>query len=110
MIDATPSPNPLIAFPDSGPAAEASGTTPSSSTGGTVGDPGDANANAAYKKPDYPDAWKDEIDLSHIRPSALRRKCMRILEKHKAMFSGKLGTVHATEHRIELKSDTAPIC
>ena len=75
-----------------------------------MGDPGDANANAADKKPDDPDAWKDEIDLSHIRPSALRRKCMRILEKHKAMFSGKLGTVHATEHRIELKSDTAPIC
>ena len=85
---------------------EASGTTLESSAGGT-GD--DATADAAAEKPEDPDAWKDDIDLSHIHPSSVRRRCMRILEKHKAMFSGQLGTVHATEHRIELKPDTAPI-
>ena len=54
-------------------------------------------------------SWKDQIDLSHIRHSSLRRKIMRLLERHKSMFYGKLGTVHATTHHIELKPGTAPI-
>ena len=58
---------------------------------------------------DDPESWKDQIDLAHIRQSSLRRKIMRLLERHKSMFSGKLGTVHATTHHIEFKSGTAPI-
>ena len=58
---------------------------------------------------DDPVSWNDQIDLSHILHSSVRRKIMRLLERHKSMFSGKLGTVHETAHHIELKPGTYPI-
>ena len=86
---------PVKDMPQPEGADAASRTTPSSEKGGEA-------------VPE-PEDWKDKIDLSHIRQPSLRRRLMRILTKHQAMFSGDLGTITATQHHIELKSGTAPI-
>ena len=78
-------------------AENASGTTPSSESGGAAVDSVDSGS------------WKEQVDLSHIRHSSLRRRIMSFLSKHEAMFSGDLGTVSAVKHHIELKPGTAPI-
>ena len=49
------------------------------------------------------------LDLSHIEDESLRHRTYRMLSKHSEMWSGKLGTIHATEHRIEVEKGTHPI-
>ena len=61
------------------------------------------------KKSDVTDAWKDQTFLSHIRHSSQRCNILRLLGKHKSMFSEKLRTVDAITKHIELKPGTAPI-
>jgi len=47
--------------------------------------------------------WRDSVDLSQ------RTRIMRVLEKHETVLAGKLGTVKATEHRINLKPGSKPV-
>ena len=54
--------------------------------------------------------WQDQLDLTHVDDHELRGKIIKILEKHEDMWrSGKLGTLDATYHRIELETGTKPI-
>jgi hypothetical protein len=43
-------------------------------------------------------AWQDEVDLSHLAPEE-REAVIRMLEPHKKIWDGHLGTVAATSHR-----------
>ena len=53
-----------------------------------------------------PDAT-DPVDEPHGHtsnvPEGLRPQVLALLEKHRALWSGHLGSIEATEHRIELK-------
>jgi hypothetical protein len=46
-------------------------------------------------------SWQDEVDLAHL-PSDERVEVLRMLEPHNRMWDGRLGTVAATTHRIEV--------
>ena len=50
----------------------------------------------------------DDVDLSHI-PERYHARIHAMLNKHFAMWSGKLGEITTTEHVIELKPDSRPI-
>jgi len=47
------------------------------------------------------------VDEPHVHTSnvheRLRPQVLALLEKHRALWSGHLGSINATEHRIELK-------
>ena len=54
--------------------------------------------------------WQDQLDLTHVDDQELRGKIIKMLEKHEDMWRpGKLSTVDATYHRIELEPGTKPI-
>ena len=54
--------------------------------------------------------WQDQLDLSHVDDQELRGNFIKMLEKHEDMWRpGKLGTVDASYHRIELEPGTKPI-
>lgn len=53
--------------------------------------------------------WREKVDLSHLEDRSLRRRVLKILESHEPLLAGKLGTVGATQHRIELKPGTTPV-
>ena len=53
--------------------------------------------------------WEKEVDLSYIGDDKLRIHVLEILLKHSSLWSGALGTIQATEHRIPLEPDTKPI-
>ena len=54
--------------------------------------------------------WQDQLDLTHVDDEELRGKIIKMLEKHEDMWRpGKLGTVDATYHLIELEPGTKPI-
>ena len=57
-----------------------------------------------------PTDWEKEIDLSYIADDKLRGHVLEMLRKHSSLWSGALGTIRATEHRIALEPDTKPIC
>ena len=58
---------------------------------------------------DHKTDWKDAVNLSHMHNRTLRDKLWAVLSKHVSMYTGTLGTVRATEHRIDLKPGTKPI-
>ena len=53
--------------------------------------------------------WRDTIDLSGIKDDALRKRALEMFERHVGMWSGTLGQIKATEHRIVVPPGTAPI-
>ena len=53
--------------------------------------------------------WEDAIDLSHVEDAELRGQIIAMLRKHAKMWDGTLGTIHATEHRIDLEPGTRPM-
>jgi len=59
-----------------------------------------------------PDAT-DPVEEPHVHtpnvPEGLRPRVLSLLEKHQAVWSGHLGSIKATEHRIELKPGSKPV-
>jgi len=59
-----------------------------------------------------PDA-ADPVDKPHVHtsnvPEGLRPQVLALLEKHRALWSAHLGSIKATEHRIELKLGSKPV-
>ena len=49
------------------------------------------------------------MSLSHIKDEPLRTENVAVLQKHSSMWDGNLGTISATEHRIELEKGTKPV-
>ena len=49
------------------------------------------------------------MDLSYIEDDKLRSRVLDMLRKHSSLWSGALGTIRATEHRIPLEAGTKPI-
>ena len=56
-----------------------------------------------------PSKWEEDLDLDHLSDPSLRADIIAMLRKHAAMWNGKLGTIQATEHRINLEPGTRPI-
>jgi len=59
-----------------------------------------------------PDAT-DPMEQPHVHtsnvPEGLRPQVLALLEKRRALWSGHLGSIKATEHRIELKPGSKPV-
>ena len=53
--------------------------------------------------------WEKEVDWSYIDDDKLRGHVLEMLRKHSSLWSGTLGTIRATEHRIPLEPGTKPI-
>jgi hypothetical protein len=53
-------------------------------------------------------SWKDQVDLGHLSEEE-RAAVLRMLKPHKYMWDGHLGTVKATQHRIQLTPGTQPV-
>jgi hypothetical protein len=53
-------------------------------------------------------AWQDEVDLAHLPPDE-RVEALLMLEPHHRMWDGRLGTVAATTHRIEVLPGSKPV-
>lgn len=53
--------------------------------------------------------WRDMVDLSSIPTESKRKRTLRILADHSAIWSWQLGSIHATEHRIDLQPATNPV-
>ena len=54
------------------------------------------------------DCWEDRVDLAHVSADE-RQDILRMLRPHREMWDGRLGTVTATEHRIDLVPGARPI-
>jgi hypothetical protein len=52
--------------------------------------------------------WQDEVNLVHLPPDE-RVEVLRMLEPHHRMWDGRLGTVAATTHRIEVLPGSKPV-
>jgi hypothetical protein len=52
--------------------------------------------------------WKEEVDLAHLA-AAERDEVLRMLEPHRGMWDGRLGTVAATSHRIAVIPGSKPV-
>ena len=62
------------------------------------------------KAPENPPMdWEKEVDLSYIDDDKLRGHVLEMLRKHSSLWSGVLGTIRATEHRIPPDPGTKPI-
>jgi hypothetical protein len=53
-------------------------------------------------------AWQEEVDLAHLPPDE-RIEVLNMLEPHRGMWDGRLGTVSATMHRIEVVPGSKPV-
>jgi Reverse transcriptase (RNA-dependent DNA polymerase) len=53
-------------------------------------------------------SWKEEFDLAHL-PADEREDVLRMLELHRGMRDGRLGTVAATTHRISVMPGSKPV-
>jgi len=61
------------------------------------------------KEPSSTWQQKVEAQLTNLRDPTLKSEILAMLERHSQMWSGKLGEIAATEHRIRLKPNTDPI-
>ena len=68
-----------------------------------------AAEHSCSTKERVPDDWESHVSLSHIKDEPLRAEIMAVLRKHSSMWDGNLGTISATEHRIELEEGTKPL-
>jgi hypothetical protein len=53
-------------------------------------------------------SWNDQVDLGHLSEDE-NGAVLRMLEPHKDMWDGHLGTVTATQHRIQLTPGAQPV-
>ena len=55
----------------------------------------------------------DPVEEPHVHtsnvPEGLRPQVLSLLEKHRALWSGHLGSIKTTKHRIELKPGSKPV-
>jgi hypothetical protein len=62
--------------------------------------------------PDRPevegDAWKEAVQLGHLNGEE-RTEILNMLAKHRSMWSGRLGQVQSTNHRIDLIPGKKPV-
>ena len=71
-----------------------------------------AGSTVCHEKKDPgnpPMDWEKEIDLSYIDDDKLQDHVLEMLPKHSSLWSGALGTIRATEHRIPLEPGAKPI-
>jgi len=59
--------------------------------------------------PDATDPVKEPHAHTSIVPEGLQLQVLALLEKHRALWSRHLGSIKATEHRIELKPGSKPV-
>jgi len=59
--------------------------------------------------PDATDPVEEPYFHTSNVPEGLRPQVLSLLEKHRAFWSGRLGSIKATEHRIELKPGSKPV-
>jgi hypothetical protein len=52
--------------------------------------------------------WKEEVDLAHL-PVDERESVLRMLEPHRGMWDGRLGTFSATTQRIAVTPGSKPV-
>lgn len=97
--------------PRSGSAAQHEKTTPPPRPSTVDGPSPPTTPDPAHFKPFDPHhtKWEDAVDLSHVSPLSLRKRIMAVLSKHSSMYSGTLGTIKTTEHRINLTPGSKPI-
>lgn len=53
--------------------------------------------------------WSEATDLSHIPLASLKRRSIAVMQKHAGIYTGRLGHIRATEHRIALHLEIKPI-
>jgi hypothetical protein len=51
--------------------------------------------------------WKEGVNMAHL-PADEREAVHRVLEPHRGMWDGRLGTVAVTTHRIRLRQARSP--
>jgi hypothetical protein len=78
-----------------------------SDPGALVSEKKPCEGNAATT-PQGDESWKDQVDLGQLSEDE-RVAVLRMLEPHKDMWDGHLGTVTATQHRIQLKPGAQPV-
>jgi hypothetical protein len=61
------------------------------------------------KEPPQEDiAWKDQLDLQHLTEET-QSKVTEMLSKFSSMWTGQLGEINITQHRIDLVPDAKPV-
>lgn len=53
--------------------------------------------------------WKDSVKLSDVSDASLRECMLKILENNSHMYTGALGMIKETHHRIDFKEVAVPI-
>ena len=91
------------------PNLDAQGTGPDTTPGPACNNGITKNETTNNDKANDTSDWRSTLDLSHVKDASLRERIVDMLAKHSPMWSGKLGTIAATEHRINLEPGTSPI-
>jgi Reverse transcriptase (RNA-dependent DNA polymerase) len=52
--------------------------------------------------------WREEVDINHLLPQE-QSQVLGMLERHRSMWDGRLGQVHAATHRIDLIPTVKPV-
>jgi hypothetical protein len=86
---------------------EAVNTEQQSGPGALMSEKKPCEGNSATK-PQGDKSWNDQVDLGHLSEDE-RAAVLRMLEPHKDMWDGHLGTVTATQHRIQLTPGAQPV-
>ena len=122
---ALPHPTAMVALIEDPEVAQAETSTPPPSEISkdyTVGDHGRAGEELSPMEyglqgsppplPDRPDAegdsWKEAVQLGHLQDES-RVAILDMLAKHRSMWSGRLGQVQSTNHRIDLIPGQKPV-
>jgi len=71
--------------------------------------PSDESEDTKSKEQSIAVDWREAIDLAHLDDPSLRKQVMDMLEKHESMWSGALGDIKITEHRIEVHPESKPV-
>jgi hypothetical protein len=70
----------------------------------------DINLDRMEQKVTSPEdeSWKDNLDMNHL-PEQAQHKVKTMLSKHSTMWTGQLGQIAITQHRIDLVPDSKPV-
>ena len=102
---ALPHPTQIVSLADDG--IEAVNTEPSSGPGALKSARKPCEGDIATN-PQADKSWRDQVDLGHLNEDE-KAAVLQMLEPHKDMWDGHLGTVTATEHRIQLTPGAHPV-
>jgi hypothetical protein len=102
---AIPHPEQVVSLSSDG--VEAVDTEQQSVLGALLSEKQPCEGNAA-KTSQGDESWKYQVDLGRLSENE-RAYVLRILEPHKYMWDGHLGTVMATQHRIQLTPGAQPV-